>query len=423
VYDVNQDGDKYFLVMEHVEGQDLKKLVEADGPLAPAKTAELLLQAIDGLQHAHQKQVIHGDLKPSNLIVDASGTLKITDIGQARLVESPAAGSAEETTEAAALAAALYRAPELLAGKQSANVRSDLYSLGNIACFLLAGKPANDADDARRLLKGATDGAGEWVELCASMLSADPSGRPADIGAVQAAVLAIAKRSADSSAANPAVPPVPKAKKPLLAKAFEASEEKAIVASTTNEAKAEPAANSDNPLASLAIHAPRSRVAKSPAKTVAKSAEPVTLPPGTANTPEAAQPKKSMVLVIIIAALGGGILVLGGVAAVVVGLNWAGSKATKAVAAVKSDIDPAAKKASEAAANEKAIEEALAAIGETNPVPRAEANPPPAAVAAAADSPPAATGPATLDPAKPAEPMPSPEPVKPVAETKSEPNS
>ena len=409
VYDVNQDGDKYFLVMEHVAGQDLKHLVESGGPLASARAAELLLQALDGLQHAYENQVVHGDLKPTNLIVDASGTLKITDVGQARLVEAPMAGSAEETTEAAALAAAPYRAPELLAGKQAADVRSDLYSLGNIICFLLAGKPAKDADDARRLLKGATDGAGEWVELCASLLSADPSARPTDIGALRSSLLAIAKRAADSPPPQPAEPPIPKAKKPLVARTLEASND-----------ETEPAKNSENPLAGLTIQAPRSRAARSPVKTTASGSDPVTPAPGTVKSPAPSQSKKSMVLVIVIAALGGGVFVLGGVAiAVVVGLRWAGPEATKAVAAVKADVNQAAKAASEAAANEKALEEALAAIGEKNPVPAAEANPPPP-TAVAADAPPAASAPAPA-PSKPTEPAPAPEPAKPAAEPKADP--
>src|SRR4029450_4825359 len=144
VYDVNQDGEKYYLVMEYVDGQNVQKLVETSGPLPVGNAGEIAVQAIAGLLHAHDKQVVHGDLKPTNLIVDRAGTLKITDMGQGRLVESSDTGAGHETPEAAALAAALYRAPELLDGKHAPEPQCDVYSLGNVLCFLLTGKAAKD---------------------------------------------------------------------------------------------------------------------------------------------------------------------------------------------------------------------------------------------------------------------------------------
>jgi len=462
VYDVNQDGDKYFLVMEYVEGQDLKKLVEAGGPVPAVKASELVLQAIDGLIHAHEKQVVHGDLKPTNLIVDATGTLKITDIGQARLVEAPAASSAEETTEAAALAMALYRAPELHARKQGADARSDMYSLGNILCFLLAGRPAKDADDARQKLAAAKGVAPELASLCAKMLARDPGERPTALSAVQAELLNIAKSGSDSQSSKsepsksqpsksqpsktpsqplasgeptkPAIPPMPKGKKPPVAKAIEGNIEDAVEVSAAPQD--ESPAGGDNPLAGLAIQSqPRSRVGKPPVKATA-AADPVTPAPGSMKSRKASQPQKSMMPVIIVAALGVGILLLGGVAvAMFAGFNWAGGEAKKAVAAVKSNVDEAAGAAAQAAAAEKEIEAAMAAIGEKNPEPPAVSNPTPshpapANVAAETNATPAvpptspATPPADATPepaAKPAEPAPKSEPTTPAAEPTPEP--
>jgi len=405
VYDVNQEGDKYYLVMEYVEGQDLKRLVEAGGPLSAAKATALLLQATDGLAQAHRQGVVHGDLKPTNLIVDSSGTLKVTDIGQARLIVVPPSGPAEETTEAAALAAAMYRAPELVAGKQDADVKSDLYSLGNIACFLLAGKAAKDAGDAQRLFRGVKGAPAELIDLCVSMLSADASQRPADMPAVQTTLLAIAKGVADSQSAKSAVPPMPKAKKPPVAKALDSSDDyaKVIAAAPARE----PESDSGNPLAGLSIQPPRSRSGKPAVKAAAAKSDPVTQAPGTVKSAAATPPKKSLAPVIIAAALGGIVLVGGIAAAVVVGLNWSRAPAPQAAAATKA-IDSTAKAAADAAEKEKEIEAALAAIGEKNPAPSSETNPAPATSAA---------------PAKSAEPAPASEPAKPSAETRPEPQT
>lgn len=409
VYDVNQEGDKYYLVMEYVEGQDLKKLVEAGGPLSAAKATALLLQATDGLAQAHRQGVVHGDLKPTNLIVDSSGTLKVTDIGQARLIVAAPSGPAEETTEAAALAAAMYRAPELVAGKQDADVKSDVYSLGNIACFLLAGKAAKDAADAQRFLSDVKGAPAELTDLCVSMLSADASKRPADMPAVQSTLLAIAKGLSDSQSPKAAAPPMPKAKKPPVAKALDASDDhtKVIAAAPAREQESD----SGNPLAGLSIQPPRSRAAKPAVKAAAAKSDPVTPRPGTVTAPGTvnlaapAPRKKSLAPVIIVAALGGVLLVGCITAAVVVGLNWSRAPAQPVAVATKA-IDSAAKAAADAAAQEKAIQDALAAasIGETNPAAPAETNP----------------APPTAAPAKPAEPAPAPEPAKPAAETKPE---
>ncbi len=442
VYDVDQDGEKYFLVMEYVEGSTVQKLVETSGPQPLAKAVAIALQAIDGLLHAHDKQVVHGDLKSANLIVDAAGTLKITDIGQARLSESASsnkAGSAtgEETTEATALAAALFRAPELLDGKQAADPQCDVYSLGNVLCFLLSGKAAQDGDDASKVLSSVTGVPAALAALCAKMLAPDPALRPA-LDVVQGELSAAVRGALDSEkpvnerSAKPAAPATAKAKKSPVARAIEAASE---VGADVAAADSEQDRASDNPLAGLAglaINAPpRSRagkpVAKSaPAKSPVKQTEPAAPAEGAEDSPIDAQPKKSLIPVIAVAAMGGGLLMLGAIAlAVVVGLQWSKAKPVASVAAVVSEADKAKKKADEAAAMERDIAAAMAAIDETNPQPPAEANPDragapataagaTAAGATAAGSEPApesaitpATPPSAADTAMPAEPPPS----------------
>jgi serine/threonine-protein kinase len=400
VYDVNQDGEKYYVVMEYVEGQNLQKLVESGGPLPLGRAIEIVGQAIDGLVHAHDKQVVHGDLKPTNLIVEATGTLKITDIGQGRLVESPATGNGEDTTEAAAFASALYRAPELLGGKHAADPQCDVYSLGNVLCFILTGKAAKDDAHALSLLSGTKGVPAKLAELCAKMLAADPGTRPTLDVVLSELPAAVHEGAAAPAAAKSAVPPMPKAKKSPVARAIAVGDDD-VAEVIAAGAESEAASESQLPgLAGLSISSqPRSRAGRSGAVPAARrsasdSSESIATGSGIGRARKSASAKKnSLAPVLIVAALGGGVLVLGGIAAAVVfGTNWTRDQANKTVAAVASPADKAKKAADEAAAMERDIAAAMAAIGETNPAPSAEANPQPSPgpAASTAAAPPAA---------------------------------
>src|SRR5258706_1128350 len=138
VFDVNSEDDRYYLVTEYVEGKDLRQLVEASGATTPAQAVEIVRQAAEGLEHAHGQEVVHGDLKPSNVIVDASGIVKILDLGLARLAQTtPATG--DESTEMATLAAQSFHAPEQTS-QHTVSPQSDVFSLGGILYYLLSGK-------------------------------------------------------------------------------------------------------------------------------------------------------------------------------------------------------------------------------------------------------------------------------------------
>src|SRR3972149_4969882 len=84
-YNVDNEGDLYYLVMEYVEGFDLQRLVEAEGPLDSASAVDYMRQAAEGLAHAHARKMVHCDIKPSNLIINPQGVVKILDMGLARL--------------------------------------------------------------------------------------------------------------------------------------------------------------------------------------------------------------------------------------------------------------------------------------------------------------------------------------------------
>src|SRR5262249_16900543 len=83
-HDVDRDGNLHFLVMEYIDGPTLDQLVRQHGPLPWAQAADYVRQAALGLQHAHEHGLVHRDVKPSNLLVDGTGTVKVLDLGLAR---------------------------------------------------------------------------------------------------------------------------------------------------------------------------------------------------------------------------------------------------------------------------------------------------------------------------------------------------
>ncbi|MBC7856043.1 MAG: serine/threonine protein kinase, partial [Pirellulaceae bacterium] len=178
VFDVNSEDDRYYLVTEFVEGKDLRQLVEASGATSPAQAMDIVRQAAEGLEHAHGQGVIHGDLKPSNLIIDASGVVKILDLGLARLTETAPTVGEGESTEVATLAAQSFHAPEQVSQHQVSPL-VDIFSLGGILFYSLSGKlPLGNVKQAQDVKNACPAASDELAELCARMLSGDPAIRP-----------------------------------------------------------------------------------------------------------------------------------------------------------------------------------------------------------------------------------------------------
>ncbi|WP_395361329.1 protein kinase [Streptomyces sp. YH02] len=148
VFDFGTWDGKLFLVMELVEGDSLAGSPSDPLVLPAERVAVVAAHAAAGLAAAHRQGVVHRDIKPGNLLVDAEGTVKLADFGIARFVDDP---SAALTTTGQIVGTGLYLAPERALG-QPASPASDVYSLGCVLYQLLTGRPPFRADTATALL-------------------------------------------------------------------------------------------------------------------------------------------------------------------------------------------------------------------------------------------------------------------------------
>lgn len=144
-YDAGEQDGVHYLVMEFVDGEDLNAWMRTRRRADPATAVNWILQAARGLRHAHGQNVIHRDIKPGNLLLDREGTIKILDLGLARVVEeemAPAGATLAErlTVHGQMLGTVDYISPEQAVDTRSADRRSDIYSLGCTLYRLVTGR-------------------------------------------------------------------------------------------------------------------------------------------------------------------------------------------------------------------------------------------------------------------------------------------
>ena len=138
---VDADDDARWLVMEYVEGSTLAQLVRKRGRLSPDDAAPLLAQVADALVAAHAAGIVHRDVKPSNILVDPSRRVKLSDFGIARVTADPSL-----TQTGLVIGSPTYLAPEVATGGKGGEA-GDVWSLGATLFFVLSGRPPYEAGD------------------------------------------------------------------------------------------------------------------------------------------------------------------------------------------------------------------------------------------------------------------------------------
>ncbi len=133
IYDVGQEEKIHYLVMEYVEGDNLKNLIRGQGTLTPGRALEIARQVSEALQHAHENNIVHRDVKPQNILITSGGRAKLTDFGIAR-----EATTATLTQTDTIVGSVHYLSPEQARG-ETAGPRSDIYSLGIVLYEMVTG--------------------------------------------------------------------------------------------------------------------------------------------------------------------------------------------------------------------------------------------------------------------------------------------
>ncbi|MCS7306279.1 MAG: protein kinase [Thermoguttaceae bacterium] len=263
-YDIGNEGNIHFLVMEYVEGQDLQSMVRQKGPLDPLTAAEYIRQAALGLHHAHQAGLIHRDVKPANLLVDKNGTVKLLDLGLARFTGEEQA-SLTLAYDENVLGTADYLAPEQAINSHGVDARADIYSLGCTLYYLLTGHPpfaegtlpqrlmAHQKQPPPSIKKERPDVPDDLIRICMRMMAKKPAARyqsMAEVADVLAEWLTAHGKPTSSSSdrAKKGKPPSaagsPPVAKPLRAKPLD---EQPNLSSTSDSALAETAKEKQSP--------------------------------------------------------------------------------------------------------------------------------------------------------------------------------
>lgn len=140
IYDVGNEGDIYYIVMELVQGKTLKEIITDEGILPWKWTVNIAIQIASALEVAHRHNIVHRDIKPHNIIITEDGTAKVTDFGIAKAVSNSTI-----TSFGATIGSVHYFSPEQARGGYT-DAKSDLYSLGVVMYEMLTGKVPFDAD-------------------------------------------------------------------------------------------------------------------------------------------------------------------------------------------------------------------------------------------------------------------------------------
>lgn len=214
---VNNAGvidDTPFIEMEYVPGESLDRLIQRQGPLAPAQLSPILDDAARALDYAHARGIVHRDVKPSNILIRADGRAMLADFGVAK-----AANITAYTATAARVGSVFYMSPEQAAGAYHVTPASDIYSLGVTAYFALSGRHPFEANNDVAIARQHVDQLPPHLsvvnphvpravgDVVMQALEKRPERRPGSAGAFAAAFAAAL--TAPQSSAPPPPPPQP----------------------------------------------------------------------------------------------------------------------------------------------------------------------------------------------------------------------
>lgn len=189
-FDAEQCGEMHMLVMEYVDGESLFRMVNRCGPLPVEQAIEYAQQTASGLQHAHERKMIHRDIKPHNLMVSEDQVVKILDFGLSKFRRDLESGETDSvadetilTLKNTSMGTEGYIAPEQAADASSVDIRSDIYSLGCTLFFMLTnrppyfGSPPNDPTALPDVTRFRSDLPSGLPEVLRKMMAMEPAQR------------------------------------------------------------------------------------------------------------------------------------------------------------------------------------------------------------------------------------------------------
>ena len=202
IYDICNENDTHYMVMEYVQGQDLYELVTAGGAVEIEEAINYVAQAAEGLAHAHERDLVHRDIKPANLLKTDQGDIKILDLGLA-LVSQDESESLTVLHNEKVMGTADYLSPEQAVNSHDVDSRADIYSLGCTLYYLLVGHPPfpkgslaqripmHQSKEPVDIREGRPDCPDSLAHVCQKMMKKNPEQRYQNCAEVKAALLGL----------------------------------------------------------------------------------------------------------------------------------------------------------------------------------------------------------------------------------------